>query len=225
MRSSAKSTNRRRTDKRSTWAWVLAPPGINDFIRLLSAWRLWILGGLIAAALGAIAYAAAPPPYRARATVNVDFHLEQAWPQNTDREQFYYLERETRKLMEIAQSDETLSIVTQAVPGVTVAQLRAGAAQISQPGNGGWHFYGVDRDPQRASMIASGWAKAFSSQVSQQVTLGEPGGLERFITADPTQVKSVMPERSVGVGTYMLVSLLTVLSVCALALLLVHPRP
>ena len=52
------------------------------------------LSGLIGAALGAALYAVAPPPYKARATVNVDFHMEQAWPQNTDREQFYYLERE-----------------------------------------------------------------------------------------------------------------------------------
>jgi hypothetical protein len=204
---------------------VLAPPSIDDVIRLLSAWRLWILGGLIAAAVGALVYAAAPPPYRARATVNVDFHLEQAWPQNTDREQFYYLERETRKLMEIAQSDQTLAIVTQAVPGVTVEQLRAGAAQLSQPGNGGWHFYGMDRDPQLASMIASSWAMAFSSQVSQQVTLGEPGGPEKFITANPTQVESLVSDRFVGVGTYMLVSVLIVLSISAAGVLLVHPRP
>ena len=104
-----------------------------------------------------------------------------------DREQFYYLERETRKLVEIALSDKTLETVTHDVPGVTLQQLRAGAASLSQPGNGGWHFFGIDPDPQRASMIASSWARAFSEEVRQQVRQGEPGGLEKYITADVTQ--------------------------------------
>ncbi len=56
-------------------------------------------------------YLLMPPPYRARATVNVDFNLEQAWPQETDRQQFYYLERETRKLEEIAWSDAVMQSV------------------------------------------------------------------------------------------------------------------
>jgi hypothetical protein len=204
---------------------VLAPPTIDDLIRLLRAWRLWFIGGLVAAALGAALYAAAPPPYRARATVNVDFNLEQAWPQNSDREQFYYLERETRKLVEIAQSDETLSAVAQAVPGVNAQQLRAGAAQLSQPGNGGWHFYGMDRDPQRASMIASSWARAFSLRVDQKVATGGADGLEKFISAEPTQVEWLSPERTTGVGTYMLISALIVPAISALGLLLIHPGP
>ncbi len=128
--------------------WVLAPPTMDDLIRVLRAWRLWILGGLVSALLGAAIYALLPPPYRARATVNVDFHLELAWPQSTDREQFYYLERETRKLVEIAFSDSTLGAVTRDVAGVTLQDLRSGAASLSQPGNGGWHFFGMDQDPQ-----------------------------------------------------------------------------
>ena len=67
-------------------------------------WVRWL-----AALIGAAIYYLALPPYRARASVNVDFHLEQAWPQDTDREQFYYLERETRKLEEIAWSDAVLN--------------------------------------------------------------------------------------------------------------------
>ncbi|MFN8385258.1 MAG: hypothetical protein U0V48_00360 [Anaerolineales bacterium] len=38
----------------------------------------------------------------ARATVIVDFNLEEVPLQDTDRQYFYYLERETRKLEEIA---------------------------------------------------------------------------------------------------------------------------
>ena len=60
---------------------------------------------------------------RARATVNVDFNLEEAWPEEIDRQQFYYLERETRKLEEIAWSDDVLQVVTDA-NGLDVAVLR-----------------------------------------------------------------------------------------------------
>ncbi len=72
---------------------ILAPPAPHDLVRLLKAWRFWVLGALVGALAGAAVYTLAPPPFRARATVNVDFHMELAWPQNTDREQFYYLER------------------------------------------------------------------------------------------------------------------------------------
>lgn len=211
--------------RRSAWAWVLAPPSVDDLIRVLRAWRFWILAGLVAAAIGAGLYAVAPPLYRARAAVNVDFHLEQAWPQNSDREQFYYLERETRKLIELAQSDATLEMVSAAVPGITVEQLRGGTTQLSQPGNGPWHFYAVDRDPERASIIASTWATAFASQVARQVALGETSGLERFITADLTQVGYLDPRPSVGLGTYMLVTVLILVPIAALVVLVLHPKP
>jgi hypothetical protein len=224
MSNPTKRTRRPSRSGRPEIAWVLAPPTMDDLVRLLSAWRLWILGGLLAALLGAGLFAVVPPPFRARATVNVDFHLEQAWPQNSDREQFYYLERETRKLVEIALSDETLGAVAHAVPGVTLQQLRGGAARLSQPGNGGWHFYGIDSDPERASMIASNWAASFSGEVRRQVMSGGAGGLERFITADLTQATSLTPERAVGRGTYMLASVVAVLTIVALALLLIHPR-
>ena len=55
----------------------------------------------------------APPPYHAQATVLVDFNLEQAWPKETDRQQFYYLERETRKLEEVAWSDLVMGLIVE----------------------------------------------------------------------------------------------------------------
>ncbi len=137
---------------------IFASPSPDDLIRLLKAWRFWLLGAFLGALIGAAVYYIAPPPYRAQATVNVDFHLEQAWPQNTDREQFYYLERETRKLEEIAVSDTVLNAVAAQVSGTTVEQLRDQKLQLSQPGNGGWHFFADDRDPQRAGALASAWA-------------------------------------------------------------------
>jgi uncharacterized protein involved in exopolysaccharide biosynthesis len=60
---------------------LFAAPSMDDFIRLLKAWRFWLLSALIGGVLGAAVYFVAPPPFRARATVNVDFNLEQAWPQ------------------------------------------------------------------------------------------------------------------------------------------------
>ena len=116
---------------------IFSPPSSDDLIRLLKAWRFWLLGAVAGALISAAVYYIAPPLFRARATVNVDFHLEQAWPQETDREQFYYLERETRKLEEIAMSDVVLNEVVSQVSGVTAQGLREGRLQLSQPGNGG----------------------------------------------------------------------------------------
>ena len=60
--------------------WLFSPPSLDDLIRVLKAWRFWVLGALTGALLGAALFYIAPPPYRARATVNVDFNLEEAWP-------------------------------------------------------------------------------------------------------------------------------------------------
>ena len=224
MSVSPKKGRRRNLPVQARLSWALAPPTMDDLILVLGAWRLWILGGLASALVGAALYSVAPPPYRSRATVNVDFHLERAWPQNTDREQFYYLERETRKLVEIAFSDRTLEAVTHDVPGATLHQLREGAALLSQPGNGGWHFFGTDPDPARASTIASAWARSFSAEVKREVMKGGVGGLEQYITADLTQSSPPRAERSIGVGTYMLAAALGLLTIAALGLLLLHPR-
>ena len=224
MKPQTRAAPRRAPSRRSRFAWVIAAPTMDDLSRLLSAWRMWILGGVVGALVGAAVYAAAPPPYRARATVNVDFHLEQAWPHETDREQFYYLERETRKLIEIAYSDRTLSAVSHSVPGATIQALRMGAAQLSQPGNGGWHFYGIDQDSRRAELIASSWARNFAQDVMEQVRQGEPGGLEPYITADVTQGEFLPVERTAELGAYMLAAALATLLLAALGALMLHRR-
>jgi hypothetical protein len=197
---------------------IFAPPSPDDLIRLLKAWRFWLLGALAGALIGAAVYYIAPPPYRARATVNVDFHLELAWPQNTDREQFYYLERETRKLEEIAVSDAVLNSVTSQVSGVTVQQLRVQKLQLSQPGNGGWHFFADDRDPSQAAALASIWAQAFAQNVQAQVA--EPSsGLEQYITATPTQAQSLTSHRSISLSTYFLAGAILFLALSVLVIL------
>ena len=203
---------------------VLAPPGPDDLILLLKAWRFWLLGGLLGALLGAGVFGVAPPPYRARATVNVDFHLEQAWPQNSDREQFYYLERETRKLVEIAMSDATLRVVADADPGMTIAQLRGDVLQLSQPGNGGWHFYADDPDPARAALLAATWARSFAGEVKRSVLAKSAGGLEPYLTADLMQVDSGLISRTQSLGTYMLLSACIALGLGALGVLVLRSR-
>ena len=110
--------------------------------------------------IGAAIYYVVPPPYRAHATVNVDFNLEQAWPQDTDRQQFYYLERESRKLEEIAWSDDVMSQLSSEF-AIPVEDLRGGKLQLSQPAEAGWHFYADDADSQTAASLASAWAEAF----------------------------------------------------------------
>jgi hypothetical protein len=202
---------------------IFSSPSSDDLIRLLKAWRFWLLGAAAGALLGGAIYFIAPPDYRARATVNVDFHLEQAWPQNTDREQFYYLERETRKLEEVAASDEVLGIVNARVGGVTLQQLRAGKLQLSQPDNGGWHFYADDPNPQKAGELASAWAQAFAGKVKADVA-NPSSGLERYITADPTQVQDLTAQRSLSPSIYILAGAFILLTIGVLADLFVDVR-
>lgn len=195
---------------------LLSPPCLDDLIRLLKAWRFWVLGALAGALLGAAVYALFPPPYRARATVNVDFNLEEAWPQETDRQQFYYLERETRKLKEIAWSDAVLQTAA-GENGVSVAALRAGVLSLSQPAEAGWHFYADDSDPERASALASAWALAFTEQV--QVQVEAQTGLNSFIRVEAVQAQDIPVERRVGQGAYLLAGAFGLLALGALLVL------
>ncbi|MBW8010235.1 MAG: hypothetical protein FVQ83_03190 [Chloroflexi bacterium] len=149
--------------------WLLGPGSPDVFIRLLQAWRLWVVGALLGALLAGLAYGLSTPDYRARATVLVDNNLEQAWQKSSDRLQFSFLARETRKLEEIAWADETLEKVDEEVDGTSVTELRSGMLILSQPAEGGWHFWAQDVDPQRAESLASAWAQAFIESAQQAV--------------------------------------------------------
>jgi len=223
-----------------------APPSIDDLLRLLRAWRFWVLGALLGALLGAGWYNLFPPEYRARATVVVDFNAEQAWPGSPDNELFYYLEREARKLEEVAWADETLQKVADEM-GFTVLELRTVKLELSQPQDGGWHFYATDADSLVAVKLASAWAKAFTAktltgiqttvelEAARQALAANPDetalkdkiaalearslGITPELQISPTQVDELPVSRQTGLGTSVLAGAGLVLAIGALAFL------
>ena len=199
---------------------IFSAPSSDDLIRLLKAWKFWVLGGILGALIGAAVYTIAPPAYRARATVLVDFNLEEALPDDTDRQHFYYLERETRKLEEIAWSDSVIGNVV-AGSGDTVEALRRGMLQLSQPAEGGWHFYAESRKAEHAQQLASSWAQGFADEAHERIKSGE---LNSFIQLEVTQSADLPVERSEPMGTYLLIGAFAFLSVSALLVLLVKKR-
>ena len=182
---------------------LFSSPSFDDLIRLLKAWRFWSLGALIGGLIGAAVFYVVPSPYRAHAVVLVDFNLEQAWPQDTDRQQFYYLERETRKLEEIAYSDSVVEAIAEANRNITTVELRDGRLLLSQPAEGGWNFYVDDVNPERAASIATAWANTFAEQVRVRTTTGN--GLSSFIEVTVTRIASRPVERSISLSLYLFV--------------------
>ena len=195
---------------------TFSPPSLDDLIRLLKAWRFWTLGAILGAVIGAAVYYVAPPPYRARATVVVDFNLEEAFPQDTDRQYFYYLERETRKLEEIASSDKVMYQLSSEF-GIPVEELRGGKLDLSQPAEGGWHFYVTDRNVRQAVQIASTWARLFADEVNAKVAASD--GLNLFIRVEMAQVENLPSERSLPLSTYLLIGAIGFLAVSAFGVL------
>lgn len=196
--------------------WLFSPPSLDDLIRLLKAWRFWTLGALLGALIGAAVFYIAPPPFRARATVLVDFNLEEAWPEETDRQQFYYLERETRKMEEIARSDEVIGQLSSQF-GISVSDLRSGKLQLSQPAEGGWHFYAIDKNSQQAQELASLWAQSFAEQVSRNVANSE--GLNSFIEVTIVQGDEIPVISSLPLSTYLLIGAIGFIAISAFLLL------
>jgi hypothetical protein len=146
-------------------AWLLSPPSIDEFLRLLRAWKFWIVFTALGAFLGAAIYFLFPPDYRASAVAVVDFNVEEAWSEETDRKIFYYLDREARKVEEVAWADETLEPVAAQFPDLTVASLRQQQLHLSQPEDGAWHFYADDPDPVRARQMVGLWTESFEKRV------------------------------------------------------------
>lgn len=224
----------------------LTAPSLDDLIRLLRAWRFWALGALLGGVLGAGVYAVFPPEYRAQAIVTVDFNMEKAWPENGDAQLFYYLDRETRKLVDVAWADSTLQRVA-AKTGFSVPALRSGLLELSQPQDGGWRFYGNAPDEPSAVKLAAAWADAFQAQVQQGIqTEVALSAARKALEANPTDEKlkssiktleaeslGITPEletslaqvegasvvRKTGQGTYILAGAGLVLALGALGIL------
>jgi len=196
---------------------LLSPPSTDDLIRLLKAWKFWVLGAIAGMLIGAALYYLVPATYRARATVNVDFNLEQAWPAETDRQQFYYLERETRKLENIAWSDDVIKVVSSDLD-VPVEALRDGKLQLSQPAEAGWHFYAEDKNAERAQALATVWAQAFEETVRENMANAQ--GLSSFIQVDATQTENLPIERTTSISTFLLAGAIFFLTASATGVLL-----
>jgi uncharacterized protein involved in exopolysaccharide biosynthesis len=177
---------------------ILKPPDYDDLLQLLAAWRVWIGGAILGAAIASIVYLIAPPLYRAQATVLVDQNVEQVIPQEqTDLRKYIYLQRETDKLVEIAWSDQTLLQVT-AQTGLPLASLRDGRLHLSQPYDGGWHFLADAPDPETAAALASAWAGAFVQELQSK-----PSGISTLLEINFTQQQNLPIGRAVSMGIYL----------------------
>jgi hypothetical protein len=231
--------------------WLLASPSLDDLIRLLHAWRFWVLGALVGGLLGAAVYAVFPPEYRARATVTVDFNLEREWPDDPDSRLFYYLDRESRKLAEVAWADSTLQAVA-AKTGIPVSVLRSGKLELSQPQDGGWHFYASDPQAHVAAGLASTWAEVFSARalegIQTEVALAaarkaleanssdpklksavdeltaQSLGITPELQISPVQTKDLPVAPKTGPGTYVLAGAGLFLALCAFLILLLPKK-
>ena len=177
---------------------LLAPPTFDDLMRLLRAWRLWLAGALLGGLLGMAVYVLFPPEYRARATVMVDFNVEQSWAEIPDREVFYFLDREARKLVELAWADDVLQSVAKDT-GLDRATLRTGVLTLSQPSDGGWHFYADSADAGLAAKLAGTWAETFAVKAAASADQFTP-----YLVITPTQLENLPVTRAVPLGTYAL---------------------
>jgi hypothetical protein len=201
--------------------YLLTPPSVDDLIRLLQAWRFWVLGAISGALIGTAVYYIVPPPYRARATVNVDFNLEQAWPQDTDRQQFYYLERESRKLEEIAWSDDVMELLSHNYM-IPVEKLRGDKFHLSQPAEAGWHFYADDDfSPQLATALAKNWALTFVEKTQEEI---DAGNINQFVKLEVTQYDNLPIERSIPLSSYLLAGSVGFLTLAVFVMLFIKPK-
>jgi capsular polysaccharide biosynthesis protein len=200
--------------------YILISPSLDDLICLLKAWRFWMLGAMLGALLGTAIYFIAPPPFRAKATVNVDFNLEEALPKDTDRQHFYYLERESRKLEEIAWSDDVMGQLSSEF-AIPVEDLRGSKLQLSQPAEAGWHFYADDADAQIADSLASAWAEAFVAKIQAEIDAGD---INEFVKLDATQSKNLPKERRIPLSGYLLAGSVGFLTLAVFVVLFTKPK-
>ncbi len=186
-----------------------------SIVQVLEAWRLWLLGALIGAVLAWLIFQIAPPAFRAQATVEVDNNLEQAWVYFPDRQLFQFLTRETERLEELAWSDGVMQGVS-AGSGISVQDLRGGILTLSQPSDGGWHFYATHLDADTAQQLAAAWAQAFvdaargAVQLSPELQAARAALEAELLLADPDEARlnelmeeiSALSEQTKGISPY-----------------------
>lgn len=187
----------------------------NPIIQALEAWRLWLLGALLGALLACALFLVAPPAFRARATVVVDNNLEQGWVYFPDRQLFQFLARETERLEELAWSDGVMQVVS-VESGIPVQDLRGGILALSQPSDGGWHFYATHADADTAQLLAAAWAQTFvdaaraAVQHSPELQVARAALEAELLQADPDEARlnelmeaiSVLSEHTKGISPY-----------------------
>ncbi len=155
-----------------TWKQrLLQPPSLQDWARILQAWRLWLLAGLLGALLGTTLYWLHPPPYRAQAEAIVDYNMEEAWPADTDREMFEFLARENKKLEALAWSDAVLEKAATLAGVPFDPAWRQGGLVLRDEHDGRWHFWAIADEPAQAQRLAQAWAQAFTEEVRQRVAV------------------------------------------------------
>lgn len=151
------------------WQRLFRPPTLGDVVAALLAWRWWLLLGGLGAVLGGLAYQVWPPAYRARAEVIVDYNLEEAFPEGTDRELFYFLSRENKKLRPLAWSDAVLERVAAALKRPVDPAWREGVLLLREERDGAWHFWAEGGTPEEARRLAAAWAQAFVEVAREKI--------------------------------------------------------
>jgi Chain length determinant protein len=199
--------------------WIVRRPSMEEFIRLLEAWRLWMLGALLGGLVAGLVYLFQPPNYKAQATVLVDHNVWEVIPyEETDLRRFNYLQQENDMLIEIAWSDSVLDQVA-GVSAVSVSELRKDILNLSQPGEGGWHFTAVSADPQQAAGIAAAWAQAFYDAVRA----GGPG-ISPLLEVELMQMGPDPVERALAPGVYIFFGSVMGAACLALGVLFIHRK-
>ena len=166
-------------------------------------WKFWLMLMLLGALIGGLLSLVAPLSFTSKAIVVVDMNAEETWKGSPDNEIFYYLERESRKLEEVAWSDQTLEEVALAT-GIETDQLRNGVLELTHPKDGGWHFFATDSDPQKAQQIAQAWASSFTQAAMEGVITAEKLTAIRTALADdptdPTLLQSLESTEKASLG-------------------------
>ena len=106
---------------------------------------------------------------------------------------------------------------------ISVQKLRDGRLQLSQPAEGGWHFYAEDKNRKRAQDLAGAWAKLFVQKVQENVANSQ--GLNSYIRADATQIENLPVDRSTHLGTYLVAGAVLFLALSAIVVLFLTSSP